>query len=110
MARESGIRWKVHFASGLRKKGEYRVTSLLTNRRFPIVAGLRVVWDHRKPPNQRVESIHLVDPGNDDDDDDDEDEDDQSAAGGFDGTCRGEPYYFSLVCRTDASDRYRHTQ
>ena len=81
MARESGIRWKVHFASGLRKKGEYRVTSLLTNRRFPIVAGLRVVWDHRKPPNQRVESIHLVDPGNDDDDDDDEDEDDQSAAG-----------------------------
>ena len=43
-------------------------------RRFPIVAGLRVVWDHRKPPNQRVESIHLVDPGNEDDDDDDEDE------------------------------------
>lgn len=36
------------------------------------MAGLRVVWDHRKPPNQRVESIHLVDPGNDDDDDDEE--------------------------------------
>lgn len=48
------------------------------NRRFPIVAGLRVVWDHRKPPNQRVESIHLVDPGNDDDDD--EEDDDQGAS------------------------------
>jgi hypothetical protein len=31
------------------------------------------VWDHRKPPNQRVQSIHLVDAGGDDDDDDDDD-------------------------------------
>jgi len=52
----------------------------LTTRRFPIVAGLRVVWDHRKPPNQRVESIHLVDPGNDDDDDDEDDEDQGASA------------------------------
>lgn len=43
------------------------------------MAGLRVVWDHRKPPNQRVESIHLVDPGNDDDDDDEDDEQGASA-------------------------------
>ena len=48
---------------------------MLIIRRFPIVAGLRVVWDHRKPPNQRVESIHLVDPGNEDDDDDEDEGD-----------------------------------
>jgi 5'-nucleotidase len=28
--------------------------------RFPIVAGLQVVWDSRLPPNQRVKSIDLV--------------------------------------------------
>ena len=44
---------------------------LLTNSRFPIVAGLRVVWDHRNPPNQRVKSIHLTNPEDDDDDSDD---------------------------------------
>jgi len=29
--------------------------------RFPIVAGMRVRWDSRKPPHQRVISIHLAD-------------------------------------------------
>lgn len=28
--------------------------------RFPIVAGLRVKWDHTKPPGQRVISVHSV--------------------------------------------------
>ncbi|BEJ13733.1 hypothetical protein CspHIS471_0309070 [Cutaneotrichosporon sp. HIS471] len=28
--------------------------------RFPIVAGLAVEWDHRKPPGQRIDSIHLT--------------------------------------------------
>ena len=27
-----------------------------------MIAGLQVVWDHRKPPNQRVESIRLTVP------------------------------------------------
>jgi hypothetical protein len=67
-AKESGIPWREHFANGQPRKGEYSCQPGLTRRRFPIVAGLRVVWDHRKPPNQRVESIHLVDPGNDEDD------------------------------------------
>lgn len=44
-------------------------------RRFPIVAGLRVVWDHRNPPGQRVKSIHTINP---EDQDDDEDEDDET--------------------------------
>ena len=29
-------------------------------RRFPIVAGLRIKWDHTKPPGQRVISIHTI--------------------------------------------------
>lgn len=50
----------------------------LTFRRFPIVAGLRVEWDHRNPPGQRVKSIHLVNPGDEDDEDDDDDEEGES--------------------------------
>ncbi|KAL7421435.1 hypothetical protein Q5752_004321 [Cryptotrichosporon argae] len=30
--------------------------------RFPIIAGLAVEWDHTRPPNQRVKSIHLTVP------------------------------------------------
>lgn len=30
--------------------------------RFPIVSGLAVKWDHRKPPGKRIESIHLTVP------------------------------------------------
>jgi 5'-nucleotidase len=49
---------------------------LLTHtRRFPIVSGLQVVWDHTLPPNQRVKSIRLVNPPSNDDDDDDVDDD-----------------------------------
>lgn len=36
------------------------------------MAGLRVVWDHRNPPGQRVKSIHLTNPDDDDDSDDGE--------------------------------------
>ncbi|WWC91447.1 uncharacterized protein L201_006393 [Kwoniella dendrophila CBS 6074] len=43
--------------------------------RFPIVSGLVVKWDHTKPPNQRVISIHkLKRPKKDEDDDENEDE------------------------------------
>ncbi|KAJ9115326.1 hypothetical protein QFC24_007035 [Naganishia onofrii] len=28
--------------------------------RFPVIAGLRVKWDHTKPPGQRLISVHLV--------------------------------------------------
>lgn len=28
--------------------------------RFPVVSGMAVEWDHRKPPGQRVNSIHLT--------------------------------------------------
>jgi 5'-nucleotidase len=31
-------------------------------RRFPVVSGLRVSWDHMRPPNQRILSIHLTEP------------------------------------------------
>lgn len=43
--------------------------------RFPIVSGLRVIWDHTLPPNQRVKSIHLVRPPTKSEEDEDEDGD-----------------------------------
>ena len=63
------------------------------SRRFPIVAGLAVEWDHSAPPYQRVKSIHLAKrpdregagrtrakraskTADDEDEDEDEDEDD----------------------------------
>lgn len=67
----------------------------LLPRRFPIVAGLAVEWDHTAAPYQRVKSIHLTkrpdregagrtraeradDEDENDDEDEDEDEDEQS--------------------------------
>ncbi|ORY29141.1 hypothetical protein BCR39DRAFT_532806 [Naematelia encephala] len=44
--------------------------------RFPIVAGLQVVWDHSLPPNQRVKSIHLVNPPDSSESQDDESNED----------------------------------
>lgn len=45
------------------------------DRRFPIVSGLSVVWDSRKPPNQRVQSIHLIKIPDEDDDAEGDDDD-----------------------------------
>ncbi|WWC73295.1 uncharacterized protein I206_107262 [Kwoniella pini CBS 10737] len=46
--------------------------------RFPIISGLVVKWDHTRPPNQRVISIHQlkrpIHGKNDDDNDEEEDE------------------------------------
>ncbi len=37
------------------------MSNITPDRRFPIVSGLAVKWDHTKPPMQRVISIHLLD-------------------------------------------------
>lgn len=50
---------------------------LLICRRFPIVSGLAVKWDHTRPPNSRVISINLVNVTNNTEDDDDDDDDDE---------------------------------
>ena len=56
-------------ARGVRHAAEL----LLNTRRFPIVSGLQVIWDHSKAANQRVKSIHLTLPPEPDDDDNPED-------------------------------------
>lgn len=66
MERVSGKSWKQHYPNGPPRKGEYSLVDDLCqdlsnpDRRFPIVAGLAVQWDHTLPPNQRIKSIHLI--------------------------------------------------
>jgi len=36
-----------------------RCSLTLSSSRFPVVSGFRVVWDSRRPPGQRVISVHL---------------------------------------------------
>lgn len=38
------------------------------HRRFPIVSGMAVDWDHRKPPGKRINSVHLTVPSKEHDD------------------------------------------
>ena len=68
MGRPSGLPWRQDWGLGLRKKGissfplapRCALTSVAS--RFPVISGFRVVWDSRRPPGQRVVSVHL-DPG-----------------------------------------------
>jgi len=45
------------------------------SRRFPIVSGLQVIWDHSLAPGQRVKSIRLVNHPSEEDDEVDNPED-----------------------------------
>ena len=79
MARAYGTRSKVHCPNGLLKKGTVFQQSLrpplIIVRRFPVIAGLAVEWDHSKPSGNRVNSIRVVVPRVHDDSDDDDPKD-----------------------------------
>lgn len=49
---------RVYIQNGILKQVADQDT--IFRRRFPIVAGLRIKWDHTKPPGQRVVSIHTI--------------------------------------------------
>ncbi|KAK4685256.1 hypothetical protein P7C73_g4898, partial [Tremellales sp. Uapishka_1] len=61
-----GIPSRVHCRNGLPKKGMHFESTMRSGgspkpvRRFPIVSGLFVEWDHTRPPLSRVLSIKLV--------------------------------------------------
>jgi hypothetical protein len=67
-AKASTMFSKALSANGQPKKGMLSRISLKQRfdlflpliRRFPVVAGLRIKWDHTKPPGQRVVSVHLI--------------------------------------------------
>lgn len=75
MEKASGIPWRAHCPNGRLKKGEYSLEAVTDHRRFPIVSGLRVEWDHTLPPGKRVKSIRQVIHPSEDDDEVDNPED-----------------------------------
>ncbi len=63
---------KAPYRNGLLKKGRHSSlipsSDFYLSRRFPIVAGISVEWDHSKSPGKRVNSIKLVNPAKKEDD------------------------------------------
>lgn len=64
MGRRFGRLWNRVCRHGLPRKGAYHptlLTRLTKCRRFPIVSGIRVEWDSRLPPGNRVKGIWIAD-------------------------------------------------
>lgn len=67
MAKLFGRHWRLPLNLGQHKKGKQLAASVLRSlfnthcgRRFPVVSGLKVTWDSRRPPGQRVLSVALL--------------------------------------------------